>query len=147
MRPYNPGVAARLSKPSRLLIGILTVWPILYFIVFMVAFFVPFFLSAFSHPQTAPPVGLFFTFFALHLFTILLIYGLMALYIVDVFKNDRIASDRKALWAVVIFFGSIIAMPIYWYLYFWRDPLPPPPPPEYPPYPSYPPYPPPPTNP
>jgi hypothetical protein len=38
-----------------------------------------------------------------------------------VFRNDRVNKDMKVLWAVVLFMGSFIAMPIYWYLYIWRD--------------------------
>lgn len=47
--------------------------------------------------------------------------GLLVTYILDTFRNDRVAKDMKALWAVVLFMGSIFAMPIYWYLYVWRD--------------------------
>jgi len=175
MRPFQPGIAAKLNKPVRLLIGALTLWPIVYIVVVMFVFVIGFFISsaAFTSssrlPQTSPPqifpFPLFGVFFALQFFTIFLVYGLMALYIVDVFRNDYITSDRKALWAAVLFLGSFIAMPIYWYLYFWRDkskdsppfsapygqhpPYPPytqyppgtPPPPYYPPYPPYPQYP------
>jgi len=34
---------------------------------------------------------------------------------------DLIDKDKKVLWAVVIFMGSMIAMPIYWYLYIWKQ--------------------------
>ncbi|NLG84554.1 MAG: hypothetical protein GX493_08130 [Firmicutes bacterium] len=44
------------------------------------------------------------------------------MYIVNVFNTDLVDKDKKALWAVVLFFGNIIAMPIYWYLYIWREP-------------------------
>jgi hypothetical protein len=47
--------------------------------------------------------------------------ALMAFYIVNVFRNDRVDKDKKALWAVVLFMGNMIAMPIYWYLYIWRE--------------------------
>ncbi len=58
----------------------------------------------------------------LHLFTMLAVMGLMVFYIVNVFRNDRVDKDKKALWAVVLFMGNMIAMPIYWYLYIWREP-------------------------
>jgi hypothetical protein len=48
--------------------------------------------------------------------------GLLVFYIVHLFKNPAIAGDRRALWAVVLFLGSIIAMPVYWFLYIWRRP-------------------------
>jgi hypothetical protein len=46
---------------------------------------------------------------------------LMVIYIVNVFKNDRVDKDKKVLWAIVLFMGSMIAMPIYWYLYIWKS--------------------------
>ena len=152
MRPFQPGIAAKLNKPVRLLIGALTLWPIVYLVIFMFVCVIGFFISsaAFTNssrlPQTSPPqffpFPLFGVFIALHIFTIFLIYGLMALYIVDVFRNDYITGDRKVLWVAVLFLGSFIAMPIYWYLYFWRDKSKDAPPfsapyGQYPPYPPY----------
>jgi hypothetical protein len=40
---------------------------------------------------------------------------------VNVFRNDHVDKDKKVLWAVVLFMGNMIAMPIYWYLYIWRE--------------------------
>lgn len=57
----------------------------------------------------------------LHLLTMLWIISLTIFYMANVFRNDRVNKDMKVLWAVVLFMGSIIAMPIYWYLYIWRD--------------------------
>jgi len=44
------------------------------------------------------------------------------IYIKNVFKNERISQDKKALWVVVLFLGGFVAMPIYWYLYIWKEP-------------------------
>ena len=49
--------------------------------------------------------------------TIILLIG----YIVNVFVNKKVIN--KVLWSILIFFGSIITIPIYWYLYLWRLPL------------------------
>ena len=52
------------------------------------------------------------------------IFALMAYYIVNVFRNDRVAKDQKVLWLIVVFMGGFIAMPVYWYLFIWREPPP-----------------------
>jgi hypothetical protein len=70
---------------------------------------------------SGPPM-FFLIIFPLHLLTMLWIMALTVIYIVNVFKNDRVDKDKKALWAVVIFLGNMIAMPVYWYLYIWREP-------------------------
>jgi hypothetical protein len=56
---------------------------------------------------------------AVHLGVMLLMFVLITFYIVFLFKTDRVRNDMKALWAVAIFMGSIVAMPIFWYLYIW----------------------------
>jgi hypothetical protein len=50
----------------------------------------------------------------------LVTFALLALYVVHAFKTDRLASDKKVLWVIVLFLGNLVAFPIYWYLYMWR---------------------------
>lgn len=117
-------VSLSLSKPIKLLVGALTLWPILYMFVFF-AFIAA---SVFSMPRSGgtaghsggPPVE-FMLLFAAHLGTMLMMFGLIAFYIVYLFKTDRVAQDKKALWATVIFFGNLVAMPVFFYLYVWPD--------------------------
>lgn len=71
---------------------------------------------------TVPSERIFFIILPIHLLTMIIIVALLTFYIINVFRNDRVNKDMKILWAVILFFGSFIAMPIYWYLYIWRDP-------------------------
>jgi hypothetical protein len=57
----------------------------------------------------------------LHFLTMFEIAVLLVIYIRHVFKTDRVPQDKKSLWAVVLFLGNVVAMPIYWYLYIWTD--------------------------
>jgi hypothetical protein len=117
-----------MSKWAKIALGLATLWPILYVFVFIAfVFSMMFYFSSFE-PGPAdhqePPVW-FFAVFALHFLTIIWVFGLLAFYIVNVFRNDRVEKDKKVLWAVVLFFGNTLAMPVYWYLYIWREPAPP----------------------
>ena len=104
-----------MKKSTNLLLGAATVWPFIYmFLFFGAAFFSVFF-------GRAEPPGLWAVIIPLHLLTMLGIFALLAIYMVNVFRNDRVTKDMKVLWAVVIFMGGMIAMPVYWYLYIWRD--------------------------
>jgi hypothetical protein len=47
---------------------------------------------------------------------------LLVIYVVYLFKTDRVAQDKKALWAAVLLLGGLIAMPVFWYLYIWKQP-------------------------
>ena len=101
-----------MSKTGKQLLGLATILPFGYIIFFFVAIF-----SAFLFGST----GLIAVIFPLHLLMMLLIAALTVFYIVDIFRNSRVDKDKKALWAIVIFMGNIIAMPIYWYMYFWKE--------------------------
>ncbi|HEU0144746.1 MAG TPA: hypothetical protein VFQ47_08155 [Nitrososphaera sp.] len=111
-----------MKKSTKILLAIATIWPFLY----MIFFFVVIFSSFFFMPRNGSSEGgafpaLFMIIFPLHFLTMLLIMGLTVFYMVNVFRNDRVEKDKKVLWAVVLFMGNMIAMPIYWYLYIWRE--------------------------
>jgi hypothetical protein len=111
-----------MKKSSKILVGIATLWPFLYMVFFfLVVFSSVFFMNSSRGPESGPPL-LFLVIFPLHLLTMLGIIGLSIFYIVNVFRNDRVDKDKKVLWAVVLFLGNMIAMPIYWYLYIWKEP-------------------------
>jgi hypothetical protein len=103
----------QISKLIKLFIGIASVLPLLYMIFFMGTFF----SMAFLHRTLIP----FNVLFGIHMFTIFYIFGLLVFYIYNLFKNENVKSDQKVLWALVLFMGNMMAMPIYWYLYIWRE--------------------------
>jgi hypothetical protein len=115
------GSDAPFSKGDLLktLLGGATLLPLLYMIVFM-GFMILAFGASVSGNASEPPIN-FSVLFGLHLSIMVLSVGLTIFYIVNVFKNDQVEKDKKVLWAVVLFLGGIIAMPIYWYLYFWKE--------------------------
>lgn len=104
-----------MKKSSKILLAAATIWPLIYMLLFMGLFMFAMFL------RDGGPGTLWAVIIPVHLLTILLIMGLTVFYIVNVFRNDRVNKDMKVLWAVVLFMGSMVAMPIYWYLYIWRD--------------------------
>jgi hypothetical protein len=111
-----------MQKSTKVLLGIASLWPIIYmflFFVFVFSMALGFRGGGDTEPGIQPMMALVF---GLHLLTMLIIMALTVFYIVDVFRNERVDKDKKALWAIVIFMGNAIAMPIYWYLYFWKEP-------------------------
>ncbi len=108
-----------MSKPAKVILGIATLWPPVYLVIF-IGFWFYLVLSITSQGGSGLPFGVI-AIFVLHGFTMLWTFALIAIYIYNVFNNGRVANDKKALWAVVLFLGNMIAMPIYWYLYIWRD--------------------------
>lgn len=112
-----------MKRAAKIILGVATLWPLVHLVLFFGFMVSQIFL--FSQKGSRPPAaieGWFYVLFALHFVTLLWIVALLIIYIVNVFKNDRVPQDKKALWAAVLFLGNMIAMPIYWYLYIWREP-------------------------
>ena len=72
-----------------------------------------------DNPSAEPPI-IMMVIFPLHIFTMFEIFVLIAIYMFYLFKTDVVPQDKKALWAVVLFLGNMISMPIFWYLYIWK---------------------------
>ena len=107
----------RLSAPAKLAVLFLTVLPLVYMALFLAS--IAFIFRSAANESLL--VGHFGTFIAIHLAVMLLMFGLLAFYIVFLFKTPDVRTDMKALWAIVIFMGGPIAMPIFWYLHIWRE--------------------------
>lgn len=118
----------KLSKAAKVLLGLATLWPIAYMFLFIGFIFYQVFWRGFLHHDSfagSPPPA-FALILAAHFFTILWIFALLAFYGTYLFKTDRIPADKKALWAVVLFMANMMAMPIFFYVYVWKEPAPPP---------------------
>ncbi len=115
-----------MTRPLKLLLGLATLWPVVYLVCFLgFWFFLMMWMVSRSPDESEMPFGMMRVFFILHGITIVWILGLLAFYLYHLFQTDRVKNDQKALWAVVLFLGNAIAMPIYWYLYIWRERAPP----------------------
>ena len=49
-----------------------------------------------------------------------ILFAVLMSYIVYLFRTKHVRQDKKALWAVVLFLGNFVAMPIFWYHYVWK---------------------------
>lgn len=110
-----------MKKSNKVLLGAATIWPFIYIVLFMVFMLSTFFFTRGGAAEGGFVPGVMVVVFALHFLTIVWIWALIAFYMVNVFRNDRVDKDKKVLWAVVLFMGNMIVMPVYWYLYIWRE--------------------------
>ena len=110
-------------KPSRgatILLGLLTVWPLIYgalFMVFMATIFMRFGSGAKEPPMF---VDFFRYIFVLHCATILLSFALTGTYVFHAYRTTLIPNDRRVIWIIILVFGNMMAFPIYWYVYLWK---------------------------
>ena len=108
----------KITKPLALILAVFTVWPFLYMFLFVGFMFTSVFWMA--PGRNGPMPAMFMIIFAFHLLTMLEVLALIVFYIVHLFKTPAVRQDMKALWAVVLFLGNMLAMPVYWYLYIWK---------------------------
>jgi len=50
-----------------------------------------------------------------YVFCILAMYGFIALYLRDVWKNDALSKERKVLWTVLLIYASVPIQIFYWF--------------------------------
>jgi hypothetical protein len=76
-----------------------------------------------SEPQGNPifPAG-FMLVFVLHMFTILLSFLLMPLYIILAVKNERLDQTMRIVWVVLACTVGMFSNIVYWYQHIWRRP-------------------------
>ncbi len=105
-----------MARAIRLALLLATLWPLMY-----IAVFLAFLVGTFNEPSAndGSPEGWMFI-LPLHMLTMLWVIALLAVYIVNVYRNEGVPADKKPLWATMIFFGTVVVMPIYWYLYIWN---------------------------
>jgi hypothetical protein len=110
-----------MGKGKAVVLAVFTAWPFLYILLFICMAF-SMIISGFAgggHP--AEPPFIIWIILPLHFFTMFEMLALIVIYIIHLFKTDRVPQDKKALWAVVLFLGNMIAIPVYWYFYIWRE--------------------------
>jgi hypothetical protein len=110
-----------MKKSTKVLLGIATFWPFVYIPLFTLAIFSTFLFSGpGGQPNDAFPL-IFLVILPLHMLTIFGSLALMVFYTVNVFRNPRVEKDKQVLWVVLLLVAGMMAAPVYWYLYIWRD--------------------------
>jgi hypothetical protein len=104
MRPrgYNGDV-------RKYLVGAATFWPLL-----STAFFLGAVVAAAVAGGPVLPMPLLI---GLQVATTILIVALLVAYLRDAYRNPRLTAARRKLWTFLLFVGSTVAMPVYWWLY------------------------------
>lgn len=109
-----------MTKGVAIILGIFTIWPCLYMFLFMGSIFFMMASAFTGNTPSGEQPAIMMVILPLHLFTMLEIFSLLTIYMIYLFKTEVVEKDKKALWAVVLFLGNMIAMPIFWYIYIWK---------------------------
>jgi len=98
-----------IPKPLKVALLLLTLWIPLYMVGFM------FMVGSMTLVD-------FDLLWKLHMGTMLAMLATGVTYVVHLFKTTRIDPMKKILWALALFFGAPIAMPIYFFAHVWPEP-------------------------
>lgn len=116
-------MSGRIPRPARVVLGVLTFWPPVYMVLFMLFVFGDVLLSTLSPSSNAGVPFAFRALFTVHFLTMLEMFGLTVYYAVDVYRDDALRNDRKALWMVIVLLGGFIGQAVYYVLWIvQRDP-------------------------
>lgn len=119
---------------KKLLLGIMTVWPLIFipaFIIMMFAYMAGMIWLGETNASTtglrgADPftnpvlVVLAIVIGILHILTAINEILLFFIYVYHIMNNARLTDGQRISWVLLIIAASIFAMPIYFYLYIWR---------------------------
>jgi hypothetical protein len=106
-----------MSRAARLFLGVLTFWPPVYIVLFILFAFGSVFLSTLGPSSNGGIPIAFSALFAVHLLTMLEMFGLTLYYAVNVYRDDALQGDRKILWMVIVLLGGFIGQAIYYVLW------------------------------
>lgn len=105
------------NKPLAILWLIFSILPLMYFPYFLIQFSSLTDMSLSSEVRNSQ-LGKMFIF---HILIILEAWVLVASYIIYLFKTSVVPKEKKTLWVIVLIFGNVFVMPVFWYLYVWRN--------------------------
>ncbi|HDS08669.1 MAG TPA: hypothetical protein ENN73_00450, partial [Firmicutes bacterium] len=114
-----------MDKRNKVILGFFTIWPVIYIFVFILVAMIIVLIGIFTggDEERFMPflVGGSIILMMFHFATIIVIWVMIIIYIIKVINNPDFEQANKVIWCLLIFFASIIAMPIYWYLYIWKE--------------------------
>jgi hypothetical protein len=110
----------KINKSVKILVGVGTSWIIIYAILFLAV--VSGLMFDRNPEKTLVFLKSFFPVIALvHFFTMTIQVALAAFFLYHVIKNGAASEILRVILGIGIFFLPYIAMPVYYYLYIWRE--------------------------
>jgi uncharacterized membrane protein len=114
-----------MSNNRKILLGLLSILPIIMTVVYMAVMFSNFFYF-FPHANNdqAFPEEFFRHFLGIFAIIILMSFlhiGLLIYYIIHLVNNNHIDPTERIVWILIFVFAGMVGFPIYWYMRIWRE--------------------------
>jgi hypothetical protein len=109
----------RLSKPAKILIGVLSFIAPALLVLFIVLVGWEMTATSSQSPIGANPVGWFVLFLVIFILLDVLLLGLSAFYLAYIVRTRRLRTREKWFWGVLVVGVGPIAMPVFFHRYVW----------------------------
>jgi hypothetical protein len=107
-----------MGKIGAIALGILTFSTLICGLLFFISFGLSVSTTDYEGPEE------FFRYFAItYIIQILLLIGFviqLPIFYYHLYKTKSVPSDKKSLWAVILTFANVFAMPVYWIHFVWK---------------------------
>ncbi len=118
-----------MSLTKRVLLGILAIWPLLWFFIF-IGFVVMMVATSGGSPSddsaSRDASSMFLVIFPLHILTMLVMFALIAIYVILAAKNPQLDDTTRIIWVIMLAMFAVFAAPVYWWVYVRKAPPAPP---------------------
>jgi hypothetical protein len=105
----------KINKPIKLLIGLATLWIVVIYTLFYILMVLA---SRWSPTLLTGNEGSIST---INQCTVIAGFGLIAFYLIHIFKNPKLGYTGRAIYTIGILFFPFLLMPIYFYCYIWLE--------------------------
>lgn len=113
-----------MSKNRKLILGLLSILPIIMmFIYFVVLFSNFFYFFPQLHNSGEFPSEFFRHFLGILVIILLMTFlhiGLLIYYIIHLVNNNSIDPTERIVWILIFVFAGMVGFPIYWYMRIWK---------------------------
>jgi Phospholipase_D-nuclease N-terminal len=114
-----------MSKSGKLLVGILSLLPLILIAAYLITFF-SFFLTIirYAHHEEMLQQLIFARIgwiIGIALLMGITSLGLLIYFIIHVVSNKVIDSTERIVWVLIFIFAGLVGFPIYWYMRIWKE--------------------------
>lgn len=106
------------SVGKKILLGLMSVCPIVYTAVFFIA--MTLLVKAGAAIDRNVLLRIIPLLFLGHIVIMLLMLATMVFFVFVAVKSKSLSDGRKVLWICLIFFFHFIALPFFWYFHIWK---------------------------
>ena len=113
-----------MSKGSKLLLGLLSILPLILAAVIIIEVFLIFPEILYWNHNEPEPYTVFSTFAPVFITSIIAAFlslGLLIFFIIHMLNNKKIESSERLIWIIVFLLAGVVGYPIYWYLRIWKE--------------------------